>query len=162
FQLLLADLALQLADPLARRRNILARLNIKPAKTLARPAGRPQRVRTTAAEVLAPLVQMPRRYSKLVGQCAHTLPRSTPLHRRELELPAEHSALALGHRPLLENCPLFLCLIFGVHSTVGKSDGAAAGLSRPLARSSKIFSRPLASATNLQGPACSMENPNAI
>src|SRR5262249_34181711 len=121
FQLLLADLALQLADPLARRRNILARLNIKPAKTLARPAGRPQRVRTTAAEVLAPLVQMPRRYSKLVGQCGHTLPRSNPLHRRELELPAEHSALALGHRPLLENCPLFLCLIFGVHSTMARA-----------------------------------------
>src|SRR5712672_2915673 len=54
---------------------------------------------------------------KLAGKRGHPLPRHHPLYCRKLELSAEHTALALGHRSLLENCPLFLCLILGVHSS---------------------------------------------
>src|SRR5712664_1618504 len=55
---------------------------------------------------------------KLARERRHPLPRHHPLYRRKLELSAEHTAFALGHRSLLENCPLFLCLMLGVHSTV--------------------------------------------
>src|SRR3981081_1805250 len=54
---------------------------------------------------------------KLARERGRALPRHHPLYRRKLELSAEHTALAFGHRSLLENCPLFLCLILGVHST---------------------------------------------
>src|ERR1700719_4711426 len=54
---------------------------------------------------------------KLARERGRALPRHHPLYRRKLELPAEYTALAFGHRSLLENCPLFLCLILGVHST---------------------------------------------
>src|SRR6266404_3521967 len=54
---------------------------------------------------------------KLARERRHPLPRHHPLYRRKLELSAEHTAFALGHRSLLENCPLFLCLMLGVHST---------------------------------------------
>src|SRR6267154_1135956 len=53
---------------------------------------------------------------KLARERRHPLPRHHPLYRRKLELSAEHTAFALGHRSLLENCPLFLCLMLGVHS----------------------------------------------
>src|SRR5258708_29845996 len=59
---------------------------------------------------------MPARDLKLARECGRALPRNHPLYRRKLELSAEHTALAFGHRSLLENCPLFLCLILGVHS----------------------------------------------
>src|SRR5467141_3738014 len=55
---------------------------------------------------------------KLARERRHPLPRHHPLYRRKLELSAEHTAFALGHRSLLENCPLFLCLMLGVHSSV--------------------------------------------
>jgi hypothetical protein len=67
FQLLLADLAFQIADALASRRKILhslrlgRRISLRRAKELARPAGRPQRVRSATAKMPAPLVQMTRR-----------------------------------------------------------------------------------------------------
>src|SRR5712664_1267987 len=54
---------------------------------------------------------------KLARERGRALPRHHPLYRRKLELSAEHTALAFGHRSLLENCPLFLCLILGVHSS---------------------------------------------
>src|SRR6266404_5683711 len=54
---------------------------------------------------------------KLARERRHPLPRHHPLYRRKLELSAEHTAFALGHRSLLENCPLFLCLMLGVHSS---------------------------------------------
>jgi hypothetical protein len=54
FNLLLADLALQLADPLARRRKILGRLKIERPKSLARPTGRPQSLRSATPEMHAP------------------------------------------------------------------------------------------------------------
>src|SRR5258707_9372002 len=60
---------------------------------------------------------MPARDLKLARECGRALPRNHPLYRRKLELSAKHTALAFGHRSLLENCPLFLCLILGVHST---------------------------------------------
>jgi hypothetical protein len=56
FHLLLADLALQLANPLASGRKILARLKIEHPKSLARSTGRPQRFRAALPEVLAPFV----------------------------------------------------------------------------------------------------------
>src|SRR5882757_8069254 len=59
---------------------------------------------------------MPARDLKLARECGRALPRNHPLYRRKLELSAKHTALAFGHRSLLENCPLFLCLILGVHS----------------------------------------------
>src|SRR5712675_1544705 len=55
---------------------------------------------------------------KLARERRHPLPRHHPLYRRKLELSTEHTAFALGHRSLLENCPLFLCLMLGVHSIV--------------------------------------------
>src|SRR6266404_2808214 len=55
---------------------------------------------------------------KLARERRHPLPRHHPLYRRKLELSAEHTAFALGHRSLLENCPLFLCLMLGVHSNL--------------------------------------------
>src|ERR1700722_14538689 len=64
----------------------------------------------------APLVQMTGRNPKLAGKLGGALPSVHPLDRRELELSAEFSALSFGHRSPLENCPLFLCLILGVHS----------------------------------------------
>src|SRR5712671_1619753 len=75
---------------------------------------------------------------KLAGKRGHPLPRHHPLYCRKLELSAEHTALALGHRSLLENCPLFLCLILGVHST---SMAAGSGATRPSANEN---SRPAA------------------
>src|SRR4030081_2697984 len=60
---------------------------------------------------------MAARNPKLARERRHPPPRYHPLYRRKLELSAEHTALAFGHRSLLENCPLFLCLILGVHST---------------------------------------------
>src|ERR1700730_13369734 len=60
---------------------------------------------------------------QLAGKRGHPLPRHHPLYRRKLELSAEHTALAPGHRSLLENCPLFLCLILGVHSTTLSAAG---------------------------------------
>jgi hypothetical protein len=59
FNLLLANLALQLADALARRHKILAWLSVEHPKSLAWPAGRPQRLRSAAAEMPAPSIQMP-------------------------------------------------------------------------------------------------------
>src|SRR3981189_218661 len=59
---------------------------------------------------------MPARDLKLAREGGPALPRNHPLYRRKLELSAKHTALAFGHRSLLENCPLFLCLILGVHS----------------------------------------------
>jgi hypothetical protein len=56
FNLLLADLALQLADPPARRRKILARLKIEHSKSLAGSAGRSQGLRSATPEMLAPFV----------------------------------------------------------------------------------------------------------
>src|SRR3981189_2865594 len=55
---------------------------------------------------------------KLAGKRRHPLPRHHPLYSRKLELSGEHTALAFGHRSLLENCPLFWCLVLGVHSIV--------------------------------------------
>jgi len=56
FNLLLADLALQLADALASRRKIPARLKIERPKSLAGSTGRPQCVRSATPEMLAPFV----------------------------------------------------------------------------------------------------------
>jgi hypothetical protein len=56
FNLLLADLALQLADALARRRKILGRLKIERSKSLARSTGRSQGLRSATAEMNAPFV----------------------------------------------------------------------------------------------------------
>src|SRR5712672_2565316 len=69
---------------------------------------------------------------KLARERGRALPRHHPLYRRKLELPAEHTALAFGHRSLLENCPLFLCLILGVHSTGVRPDntGSQQGIYR--------------------------------
>jgi hypothetical protein len=64
----------------------------------------------------APLVQMTSRNPKLAGEISCALPRDHPLDRRKLELSAEDTALSLGHRSPLENCPLFLCLNLGGHS----------------------------------------------
>jgi hypothetical protein len=118
FNLLPADLALQLADALAGRRKILARFKLEHPKSLARPTGRPQRLRTPAAEMPTPAIQIPLPNPELAGQRGYALSRQHPLHRRKFELSAEHTPLTLGHRSLLENCLLFLCLIFGVHSRV--------------------------------------------
>jgi hypothetical protein len=63
--LLLADLALQRVNALARRRKVLARLKIEHPKALARPTRRPQRRDASAAEIPAPLVQVPARNLKL-------------------------------------------------------------------------------------------------
>jgi hypothetical protein len=116
FNLLLADLAFQLADVLARGRKILAWRKVGRPKALARPTRRPQRLRSAPPKMPAPLVQMPARNPKLPGECSGALPGYQPLGRRELELSAEHTSLSSGHRSPLENCPLFLCLILGVHS----------------------------------------------
>jgi hypothetical protein len=103
FNLLPADLALQLADALARACKIPRRLEIEHAKPLARPTRRPQRLCATPAKVLAPLVQIPARDLELACHSRDALPRQHSSYRRELELSAEHSTLAFGHRPLLDN-----------------------------------------------------------
>src|SRR5262249_36839937 len=118
FDLLLADLAFQLGNPFARRRKVLGRLKIEHPKSLAGSTGRPQRLRPAVPEVPPPLVQMPRRNPKLPGERRSTLPSHHPFDRRELELAAEYTALAFGHRSPLENCPLFLCRVLGGHSTM--------------------------------------------
>jgi len=56
FNLLLADLAFQLADALARRREIPARLKIERPKSLARSTGCSQGLRAATPEVHAPFV----------------------------------------------------------------------------------------------------------
>jgi len=56
FNLLLAHLALQLADTLARRRKILGRLEIEHSHALSRPTGRPQGLRPATPEMIAPSV----------------------------------------------------------------------------------------------------------
>jgi hypothetical protein len=56
FNLLLADLALQFADALARRRKILGRLKIGRSKPLTRATGRSQRFRPATPEMNAPFV----------------------------------------------------------------------------------------------------------
>jgi hypothetical protein len=56
FDLLLTDLALKLADALARRHKILARLKIEDPKSFARPARRPQCLGSTSPEMPAPFV----------------------------------------------------------------------------------------------------------
>jgi hypothetical protein len=56
FHLLLADLALQVADAPTRRREILVRLKVENPEALARTTGRPQRLRSPSPEMLAPLV----------------------------------------------------------------------------------------------------------
>jgi hypothetical protein len=116
FNLLLADLALQLADALARPHKIL-RLEIGRSKSLARPTGRPQRLRSTPAEMSAPLVKKAGRNPELAGQRSHALPRHHPPYHRKLELSVVGTTLSSGHRSLLENCLLFLCLTLGVHSS---------------------------------------------
>src|SRR5579872_623405 len=116
FNLLLADLAFQLTDALARCRKILARLKIEHAKPFARPTRRPQRLGTTLAEMPTPFVQMSARNPKLARERCNALPRYHSLDRRDLELPAKCPTLAFGHSSLLENCALFFCLSLGVHS----------------------------------------------
>ncbi|HEV7464571.1 MAG TPA: hypothetical protein VGN85_11820, partial [Methyloceanibacter sp.] len=111
--LLLADLALKLRNAPARRRKILARLNIEHPQSLARPTGRPQRLHAAPAEMPAPAVKIPRRNPKLAGQRRNALSRQQPLHSRNLELSAELTTLALGHRSLLENCLLFRVSVLG-------------------------------------------------
>jgi hypothetical protein len=56
FNLLLADLALQFADALARRRKILGRLKIEHSRALSRSTGGPQGLRSTTPEMNAPSV----------------------------------------------------------------------------------------------------------
>jgi hypothetical protein len=70
---------------------------------------------------------MPARDLKLARECGRALPRNHPLYRRKLELSAKHTALAFGHRSLLENCPLFLCLILGVHSSIIRARNGRTG-----------------------------------
>src|SRR6267142_5121574 len=63
---------------------------------------------------------MPARNLKRARERRNALSRHHPLYRRKLELSAKYPSLAsLGHRSPLENCPLFLCLILGVHSSKG-------------------------------------------
>src|SRR5438270_13076844 len=41
---------------------------------------------------------------------------NVPLYRGKLKPTVENSSFSCGHRSLPENCPLFSCLILGVHS----------------------------------------------
>src|SRR5205807_9035671 len=77
--LLLADLALQLDDALARPHKIL-RLEIGRSKSLARSTGQPQRLRSTPAEMSALLVKKAGRNPELARQRSHALPRYHPLY----------------------------------------------------------------------------------
>jgi hypothetical protein len=123
FHLLLADLALQLADARARPHQILG-LEIGRSKSLARSTGRPQRIRATPAEMSAPLVKKAGRSPELAGQRSHACPRYHPLYHRKLELSVVDAPSSFGHRSLLENCLLFLCLSLGVHSNTSISSAA--------------------------------------
>jgi hypothetical protein len=58
FYLLLADLALQLADALARRHKVIRALKIENPKALARAACRPQRLRSPRPIMPAPSVKV--------------------------------------------------------------------------------------------------------
>jgi hypothetical protein len=118
FQLLLADLALQITNALARRRKVRRRIELD--RHLAGTARRPQPLSAATAEMHAPLVKLVRAHPKLDGQRSTTLPIfHHPLHRRELELPAENTSLARGHFSSSKKCSLFTCLILGVHSSCG-------------------------------------------
>jgi hypothetical protein len=68
FYLLLADLALELADPLARRRKILRRLKIKQSLALARPTRRPKGLGPASPEVPVPLIEKTARHPQFTRQ----------------------------------------------------------------------------------------------
>jgi len=57
-QVLLPDLALQLADALAGRHKIVRGLNIEKPKALARPASRPKGLNSPRTVMAAPLVKL--------------------------------------------------------------------------------------------------------
>jgi hypothetical protein len=123
FNLLLADLALQRRDAFMRRPEIRSPRRLRLGRKLDYPCdlpratGRPQSLGTATPEMPTPIVQMATWNLKLTRQRSGSLPRQKPLHRRQLELSAELTTLTFGHRSPLENCPLFSCLILGVHST---------------------------------------------
>jgi hypothetical protein len=74
-QLLLADLALQPTDALARRRKVVRALKIERPMTLTRPARRPQRILSARSVTLAPLVNVPARHPKMTRERLYALPR---------------------------------------------------------------------------------------
>ena len=116
FQLLLADLALQLANKLARRPNIPhRRRRLSLHSSSARPASAPQH--PFPQELQPPLVQMKLRYTQLASKSLYRLPRNQPLNRADLELRLKYTTVFRTSVLPLENCSLFLCLTVGVHST---------------------------------------------
>jgi hypothetical protein len=116
FQLLTADLALQITNALARCRKISRTIELD--RHLAGPTRRPQPLSAAAAEMHAPFVELVRAHPKFARQRSTTLPIiDHPLHRRELELSAENTSLAQGHFPSPKKCSLFTCLTLGVHSS---------------------------------------------
>jgi hypothetical protein len=123
FQLLPADLALQILNTRTRRREIpqphrLRRrsVSIHIRRKDARPTSTPQPPRPAPPEPQTPLIQMTARNMQLTGERFYRLPSHHPLDRCQLELSAEFTTLAFGHRSSRENCLLFSCLILGVHS----------------------------------------------
>jgi hypothetical protein len=88
FHLLLANLALQLANAFACGRYILHPHRLRLRGKLDRPwdlpraTSRPQRFSSAAAEMRAPPVQMTVRNPKRAGEFSCALPRDHPLDRR--------------------------------------------------------------------------------
>lgn len=145
--LLLADLALQLRDPLLRsyqsvglcqrsgRHDPVGRYRSRRRPTrpthrqgfdLGHTPAATKRTRPTQPIAISPLIKTTPKDPKLTTQRANILARTHPLKRRKLELSTENSAVLLGHQfPLYqENCPPFPCLILGVHSKfAGKGQG---------------------------------------
>jgi hypothetical protein len=118
FHLLLADLALQIANAPARRRNSLNPTRRRTISHLAGPTRRPQSLNATPPEMHAPLVELVRTHPKFDRQRFTTLPTQHPLHRRKLELPAENTSLHTGHFSSPKKCSLFNRLNLRVHSTL--------------------------------------------
>jgi hypothetical protein len=95
-QLLPADLALQLANKLARRPNIPQRRRLSRASHSSRPPSAPQH--PFPVELQPPLVQMELRYTKLGSKSLNRLPRNQPLNRGKLELRLKYPTLSFGHQ----------------------------------------------------------------
>jgi len=99
FQLLLPDLALQLANMLARRPNIPQRLRrdrLSPASHRSRPTSSPQH--PFPVELQPPLVQMKLRDTQLGCKSLNRLPRNQPLNRGSLELRLKYTTSSFGHQ----------------------------------------------------------------
>jgi hypothetical protein len=112
-QLLLADLALQFGNLLARRVHVPWRLLPSRRKRhgLAWPSPAPQGVSTSAAKSRVPKIQIfPQhpQHPQLTRERDHALSRHHPANRRQLERTAENTRFLSGHQSSPGELSLFI------------------------------------------------------